>query len=43
MQAAWVLGVFVFRSRDLPNMVMTIESDGNLQKKKHDQKPTPGY
>ena len=30
-QAAWVLGVFVFRSRDLPNMVMTIESDGNLQ------------
>ena len=31
MQAAGVLGVFVFRSRDLPNMVMTIESDGNLQ------------
>ena len=23
--------LFVFRSRDLPNMVMTIESDGNLQ------------
>ena len=32
-QAAWDLGDFVFKSRDLPTMFVTTEKDGNLRKK----------
>lgn len=31
----WVLRLFLSQSRDLPNMVMTTESKGNLIKNKH--------
>ena len=34
---------FVFWSRDLPNMVMTTKTEGNLPKNKHGQKLNPGY